>query len=612
MGFIGQSRGPALSSVRPRVLQTGEKMGLPWDAYYVLTKAEASLSNSKVHPNSGAPNYNITHLVADFGDIDTSYLKIDGSNADQDINIGLFDFAAVDVTGTGTGTFADVTVDDGTITLADTTTSTTGVIYKDASSFIHNFQHPTGDTAVPDGRNTFVGRLAGNFTMGSTATEPKHGSYNNAMGYASLRYNTTGYYNSAMGYASLFTNTTGYNNNAMGTSSLYANTAGYQNNAMGYASLFTNTTGYNNNAMGTYSLRYTTTGYNNNAMGAYSLYANTTGQYNSAMGNYSLRFLLPTSKAITAFANYGGTVAGTVLATSVGHGQVGTPTLQISGTVNYNGAEACTVVDENTFYFTAAYDAVNTTGWWGINSEGRHNTAVGANSGYALTTGSSNVFLGYGAGYRQTTNDNLLIIDNQTRASAAVEQTNAILYGVMAATPAAQTLRVNAILYAGSSTNYTEIASDGDLTFVGGAGLSHGGISGTDETITCTNQNEWYQATFDTAGPSNNVTVSVANSDLTVLAAGTYHVGLTVCCHSAVSHDFEVMVKKNNGTVDIPCTHLYQTTGIASKIENIAGTCNEPIAHDDTVELWVRCTDAGGIDFIIDHANINVVQIGGT
>ena len=65
-----------------------DKMGLPWDAYYVLTKAEARLTNSQLHPNTGTPDYNIKHDVSDISDIDTSYLKIDGSNANQEIDIG--------------------------------------------------------------------------------------------------------------------------------------------------------------------------------------------------------------------------------------------------------------------------------------------------------------------------------------------------------------------------------------------------------------------------------------------------------------------------------------------------------------------------------------------
>ena len=73
-------------------------------------------------------------------------------------------------------------------------------------------------------------------------------------------------------------------------------------------------------------------------------------------------------------------------------------------------------------------------------------TMIGAESGYNITTATSNIFIGFRSGYRQTTLSNLLIIDNQQRASVAEELTNSILYGVMAALPANQTLRINAAL----------------------------------------------------------------------------------------------------------------------------------------------------------------------
>jgi len=88
MGLFGQPAGRALGLLRPRVLKGAGEMGFPWTAYYVLTKTQASLPNSKIHPNSGTPDYNISHAVADISDIDTAYLKIDGSNANTAINIG--------------------------------------------------------------------------------------------------------------------------------------------------------------------------------------------------------------------------------------------------------------------------------------------------------------------------------------------------------------------------------------------------------------------------------------------------------------------------------------------------------------------------------------------
>jgi len=84
---MGQGRGSALSTIRPRVIKGSDKMGLPWDAYYVLAKANAALTNSKVHPNTGAPDYDITHNLSD--------LVID-----TDLNLGVYGvIGPLDVTG---------------------------------------------------------------------------------------------------------------------------------------------------------------------------------------------------------------------------------------------------------------------------------------------------------------------------------------------------------------------------------------------------------------------------------------------------------------------------------------------------------------------------------
>jgi hypothetical protein len=56
--------------------------------------------------------------------------------------------------------------------------------------------------------------------------------------------------------------------------------------------------------------------------------------------------------AITAFANYTGTVAGTVLVTSGTHGLSTGDIITIRGTTSYNGIFSVTVVDASTFYIT--------------------------------------------------------------------------------------------------------------------------------------------------------------------------------------------------------------------------------------------------------------------
>ena len=242
------------------------------------------------------------------------------------------------------------------------------------------------------------------------------GYYNSAIGYQTLYSNSTGSSNSAIGYQTLYSNSTGSSNVAQGISALYYNTTGYRNVAQGTTTLYSNTTGYENIAQGTSALYSNTTGYYNAAQGAESLYANTTGNYNSAIGwsalwgnstgnynsaigFYALYSVRPTSDSITAFANYGGTVAGTVKATSNGHGLLGTTTKEITGTVNYNGSKSVTVIDVNNFYFTATWVADETKGWWSIVSEGTKNVGIGNSAGRTLTKGDSCTFIGNSAGY---------------------------------------------------------------------------------------------------------------------------------------------------------------------------------------------------------------------
>ena len=68
--------------------------------------------------------------------------------------------------------------------------------------------------------------------------------------------------------------------------------------------------------------------------------------------------------AITAFADYSGTVAGTVLATSGTHGLSTGEIITIRGTTNYNGVSSVTVVSIDTFYFTDTWVADDGASDW--------------------------------------------------------------------------------------------------------------------------------------------------------------------------------------------------------------------------------------------------------
>ncbi len=162
---------------------------------------------------------------------------------------------------------------------AETAAANTGTIFKGTDRFIHTF-YPAG----APGQNTFVGRLAGNFTMAYTSGNDA--SYNTGLGDYSLSGLTSGYFNTAAGSASLANNTTGYDNVGVGSYSLYSNVNGYDNNAFGNQSLYSNT-GHDNVAIGSFSLNQTTSGNHNVSIGSHSTLNTQTGSQNTLIGSYA-------------------------------------------------------------------------------------------------------------------------------------------------------------------------------------------------------------------------------------------------------------------------------------------------------------------------------------
>jgi len=189
------------------------------------------------------------------------------------------------------------------IELVKTTSTTTGVIYKGTDPFIHDFSHPTGNTAIPVGRNVFIGG-AGNFTAGSAATSISHASYNFGAGYQSLASLYLGSYNFGGGYQTLFSLTNGSYNFAGGFQALYNLTTGSYNFAGGSRCLFSLTSGTNNFTGGKEALYFLTTGGYNFGGGTQSLYYLTTGNENVACGYYA-GAVLANGSTHNTISNYG-------------------------------------------------------------------------------------------------------------------------------------------------------------------------------------------------------------------------------------------------------------------------------------------------------------------
>nr|NIP41836.1 hypothetical protein [candidate division Zixibacteria bacterium]NIR63437.1 hypothetical protein [candidate division Zixibacteria bacterium]NIR95721.1 hypothetical protein [Gammaproteobacteria bacterium]NIS45389.1 hypothetical protein [candidate division Zixibacteria bacterium]NIU13528.1 hypothetical protein [candidate division Zixibacteria bacterium] len=273
--------------------------------------------------------------------------------------------------------------------LSQTTELNQSAYNMDSLRFLHCFKHSTGSTVAPDGFNTFVGREAGNFTMGSTATAVNHGSYNSSVGYRTLLFNTTGESNCALGYRALQDNTTGNFNIGIGRRANHDNTTGSANVAVGHGSLFSNLTNSYNIGIGYHSL-YLNTADGNVGVGHNSFQANTTGNnlvgvgfssgYNNTTGSFNVYVGENSGYSnLTGAANVG--IGHQALYNNTGGNNVG---------VGYNALYANTTGQHNAALGNSAAISLTT---------GARSVAVGSSALNSATTGNWNTTLGYHAGY---------------------------------------------------------------------------------------------------------------------------------------------------------------------------------------------------------------------
>ncbi len=188
-------------------------------------------SNNVIDVRNGPLRLIADEQLLQFGAAQDLSIQWDGNDAVFTVTAGQFRFVG------------------GNVELEDTTDANAGVITKGADRFIHNFHHPTGGGAVPVGQNTFIGVGAGNFTMGSGATQIYHASKNVGLGAFALDALSIGYQNLAIGYANLGACTSGANNVGVGVTCLGSITTTGGNVAIGVGTL-NNCIGSNNVAIG--------------------------------------------------------------------------------------------------------------------------------------------------------------------------------------------------------------------------------------------------------------------------------------------------------------------------------------------------------------------------
>src|SRR4030095_13381668 len=247
--------------------------------------------------------------------------------------------------------------------IASTTGSATGVILKNNTRFIHDYNAP-GTT----GFNLFIGLNSGNFTLSGTSQEA---SYNLGVGNSTLGVLTTGYSNVAVGSYVLNATTTGLENTAVGFGAMYDNITGSDNSALGNYAMANLLGGVHNSAFGRFSMYSTTSGYYNCAFGSNSLYTNITGSNNVAIGYYAL-------SQSTAGSN-----------TAVGYNSLASTT---------TGFRVTAVGYESLTDNIAGYD--NTSlGYSSLtaNTSGIQNTSVVSLAGTTITTGHNLTLLGFNA-----------------------------------------------------------------------------------------------------------------------------------------------------------------------------------------------------------------------
>ena len=221
----------------------------------------------------------------------------------------------------------------------------------------------------------------------------------------------------------VFWGDTSAGNFMFGNSAVGANISGGSGNVgIGLNAFVSLGAGSSNFALGRESLKAVTSGSGNVGLGANTLRSVQTTSYNVGIGEASL-------DSCTGSNNVG----------------IGSSALRFLGVGNANvciGINAGWGTNSNSNSNTAiGGDCLRS----GVGQK-QNTTAIGAQAGRYATTASNCLYLGYKAGYYQTTLGNLLIVDNQSRGGvgAPTDNVNSIIYGVMAATPAAQTLALNA------------------------------------------------------------------------------------------------------------------------------------------------------------------------
>lgn len=166
----------------------------------------------------------------------------------------------------------------------------------------------------------------------------------------------------------------------------------------------------------------------------------------------------------------------------------------------------------------------------------------------------------------------------------------------------------------GDDANYVEVDADGDLAFVGNAGLAYGEISvnGNATPTTIGSGSTWYQVNVFDTSQQNNATASADTNDITIIEAGAYMVTASISFSGATSGNiYELQVQTNNGATPYLNLHCDRKIGTGGDVGSASISGIGVFAASDTVELWIQNTSAGNNATVRD-CTLSIVQIGGS
>jgi len=167
---------------------------------------------------------------------------------------------------------------------------------------------------------------------------------------------------------------------------------------------------------------------------------------------------------------------------------------------------------------------------------------------------------------------------------------------------------------ANDATNYTKFEDDGDLVFVGTAGLCFGEIyvynNGTADTVATAT---WSQMTrFDTNGESNNTTPDHTNDHITITKAGRYMVNVSASFSGDPNITWYGGVWKNNGATQLTNIQIHRKLGAGGDVGCVSMSGIGDFAANDTVEIWIRQDSGADKAITVVDCSLSLVQIGGT